>query len=65
MAVKSLRPDVEGAGKIEFLKEAVIMGQFYHRNVVTMLGVVVDSDPVSYTEDGLSTRHDCSHRVHE
>ena len=49
VAIKSLRPDVECGGKIEFLKEAAIMGQFYHRNVVTMLGVVVNSDPVSYT----------------
>ena len=52
VAIKCLRPDVECGGKIEFLKEAAIMGQFYHRNVVTMLGVVVDSDPVSYTWNG-------------
>ena len=47
VAVKSLRQDVKGGGKAEFLKEALIMGQFYHRNVVIMHGVVVDSDPVS------------------
>ena len=52
VAVKSLRPDVKGGGKVEFLKEALIMGQFYHHNVVTMHGVVVDSDPVSYIYKG-------------
>ena len=53
VAVKSLRPDVKDGGKVEFLKEALIMGQFHHRNVVTMHGVVVDKDPVSLKEIGL------------
>ena len=47
VAVKMLRTDVHSDGKKEFLKEAVIMGQFYHHNVVTMHGVVANSDPVS------------------
>ena len=46
MTVQSLRLDVKGGGNVEFLKEAIFMGQLYHRNVVTMHGVVVDSDPV-------------------
>ena len=46
VAVKSLRTDVERDDRIAFLKEAIIMGQFFHRNVVTMFGVVVDCDPV-------------------
>ena len=49
VAIKTLK---EGAGKedrIKFLQEAAIMGQFNHRNVVTMHGIVTTGEPVSHT----------------
>ena len=48
VAIKLLRTDVASPDKVAFMKEAVIMGQFAHRNVVKMYGVVVDSDPVGF-----------------
>ena len=32
--------------RVKFLREAAIMGQFKHRNVVGLLGVVVTGNPV-------------------
>ena len=47
VALKTLR---EGAGerdRVRFLKEAAIMGQFNHPNVVRFYGVVTVGEPVS------------------
>lgn len=46
MALKMLREDVGGQSKVDFLKEAIVVGQFYHAHVVTMFGVVDDAEPV-------------------
>ena len=35
-------------GKVKFLQEAAINGQFKHPNVVTLLGVVTAGDPVCF-----------------
>eukprot|EP00049_Salpingoeca_infusionum_P025972 m.22959 g.22959 ORF g.22959 m.22959 type:complete len:825 (+) comp8437_c0_seq3:139-2613(+) len=44
-AVKTLLPGSKPEDKLEFLKEAVIMVQFRHPNVLGLLGVVIDQEP--------------------
>lgn len=47
VALKTLR---EGAGekdRVKFMREAAIMGQFHHPNVVKLYGMVTMGDPVS------------------
>ena len=49
VAVKMLK---EGSGSmrmIKFLREAAIMGQFSHPNVVTLHGVATEGEPVSHS----------------
>ena len=50
VAVKTLKKNSSEDDQIKFLKEAAIMGQFKHPNVVTMYGVVTNGEPVSYVE---------------
>ena len=47
VAVKTLNPGAPGNDRIRFLKEAAIMGQFSHPNVVEMYGIVSNGEPVS------------------
>ena len=47
MAIKTLKPAVKKDARIVFLKEAAIMGQFCHSNVVQLYGVVTVGEPVS------------------
>jgi serine/threonine protein kinase len=47
VAVKTLNPNSPDDNEIKFLKEAAIMGQFLHTNVVKLLGVVTVGQPVS------------------
>ena len=47
VAVKTLNPGAPGNDRIRFLKEAAIMGQFSHPNVVEMYGIVTNGEPVS------------------
>ena len=47
IAVKALKNNSTENDKIKFLQEAAINGQFYHQNVVKLLGVVTLGDPVS------------------
>lgn len=47
VAVKLLKEDATEGNKVKFLQEAAINGQFHHRNVVNLLGVVTVGDPVS------------------
>ena len=42
VAVKTVYPKKEG-DYIPFLREAAIMGQFSHRNIVQLFGVVMDN----------------------
>lgn len=48
VAVKTLNPESPGGNEIKFLREAAIMGQFLHPNVVKLLGVVTVGEPVSH-----------------
>lgn len=50
VAVKTLKPTSQLDSKIAFLKEAAIMGQFCHSNVVQLYGVVTVGEPVSPEE---------------
>ena len=47
VAVKTLNPESQEINEIKFLREAAIMGQFLHPNVVKLLGVVTVGEPVS------------------
>ena len=49
IACKSLKPGSSGKAKADFLLEASIMGQFMHRNVVRLIGVVTKQEPVCST----------------
>ena len=44
VAVKILNKSAGEGGRVKFLQEAAIMGQFYHPNIVRLHGV---GDPVS------------------
>ena len=48
VAVKSLADGSTEEKRIQFLQEAAIMSQFKHPNVITLHGVLMDQDPVSY-----------------
>ncbi len=45
VAVKTLKNKED---RVKFLQEAAIMGQFKHRNVVKMYGVITVGEPVSH-----------------
>ena len=47
VAVKMLKEDATEAEKVRFLQEAAINGQFWHPNVVKLMGVVTIGEPVS------------------
>ena len=47
VAVKTLKAEAGEDDRVKFLQEAAIMGQFRHRNVVTMHGVVTEGGTVS------------------
>ena len=47
VAVKTLSENATEAEKIQFLQEAVIMGQFVHPNIIQLHGIVTRGDPVS------------------
>ena len=49
VAIKILQDGKTEKERVRFLREAAIMGQFSHRNIVKLIGVVAESDPVSYT----------------
>ena len=52
VAIKTLNPHMSEKDRIRFLQEAVIIGQFRHPNIVRLLGVVKDGEPVSGVETG-------------
>ena len=47
IAVKMLQSTATEEGRVKFLQEAAIMGQFRHPNVVKLHGVVTVGKPVS------------------
>ena len=47
VAVKMLKEGAPESEKIRFLQEAAINGQFWHPNVVKLMGVVTIGEPVS------------------
>ena len=47
VALKTLREGAQEKDRVRFLREAAIMGQFHHPNVVQLYGVVTVGDPVS------------------
>ena len=47
VAIKMLKPDATEEDRLKLLQEAAIMGQFNHKNVVAVKGVVTLGDPVS------------------
>ena len=46
IAVKTLKQQADEGGRIKFLQEAAIMGQFHHPNIIRLHGVVTVGDPV-------------------
>ena len=50
VAVKTLKADASEDDEVKFLREAAIMGQFLHPNVVKLHGVVTVGKPVSGCE---------------
>ena len=49
MAVKTLTNEANADDRVKFLREAAINGQFWHRNVVRLHGVVTVGSPVHHT----------------
>ena len=47
VAIKTLKQHSADEGRVRFLQEAAIMGQFHHPNVVKLHGVVTMIEPVS------------------
>ena len=47
VAVKVLNSGASEIDRVKFLQEAAIMGQFYHPNIVRLLGVVTVGKPVN------------------
>ena len=48
VALKRLRDDASSSDKVKFLQEPVIMAQFNHENVIRLLGMVLEGNPVSH-----------------
>ena len=47
VAVKTLKEGSSEEDKVKFLQEAAINGQFWHPNIVRLMGVVTVGEPVS------------------
>lgn len=47
VAIKLLQKGATDDNHVKFLKEAAIMGQFSHPNIISLLGVVTLGEPVS------------------
>ena len=47
MAVKTLKSE-KGENRVKFLREAAIINQFKHNNVIKMYGVVLSANPVMW-----------------
>ena len=51
VAVKTLKEGSSEEDTVKFLQEAAIHGQFWHPNVVKLMGVVTVGEPVSGLDD--------------
>ena len=50
VAVKTMDGGASKEERVKFLREATIMGQFNHPNIIRLLGIVTTADkPVSYS----------------
>ena len=47
VAIKTLKEGSSEEDKVKFLQEAAINGQFWHPNIVRLMGVVTVGEPVS------------------
>ena len=47
VAVKMLKVEASETEKVRFLQEAAISGQFWHTNIIKLMGVVTIGEPVS------------------
>ncbi len=47
VAMKSLTPNAAKGERVKLLREAAIMGQFHHPNILQLYGVVVEVDTVT------------------
>ena len=57
VAVKVLQERAEEGERVKFLKEAALMGQFAHSNIVRLYGVVTVTAPVSVPRGNTRTTH--------
>ena len=57
VALKTLKQDASAQDRVKFLQEAVIMTQLNHNNVIKLLGMVLDQNPVSIVCQFPLTRH--------
>ena len=55
VAIKTLHGEVSEEAKKTLMKEAAIIGQFAHINIVKLYGVVTKGDPVSVDTPHTST----------
>ena len=61
VAIKTLKEGVTEEDRVRFLQEAAISGQFQHRNVVRLQGVVTVGEPVSLVPAGALLISHASH----
>lgn len=47
VAIKTLQAEASDQERVKFLQEAAIMGQFRHRNIITLHGMVTVGEPVN------------------
>ena len=55
VAIKTLTESAIEEEKVKFLQEAAINGQFHHRNVIKLYGVVTVGEPVSEDCNGITS----------
>ena len=57
VAVKTLHGEVSEEDKLKLLREAAIIGQFTHNNIVKLCGIVSSGDPVSIIQNIVFSMH--------
>ena len=58
VALKILKEGSSEEDKVKFIQEAAINGQFWHPNVVKLMGVVTVGEPVSWCRFGSLSLYD-------